>query len=231
MALYPHRYFVIVISLASGMLLSAACVTAVRPAPARVTPTVQVSTQLADADKAQGQKLFNDEQCIACHGPQGQGAIGPTLARTALPFDQFLLKVRNALPPKPAFATDVLPDQGVYDIYGWLQSVSVATKPLARPPLAIVKIEPGQEELPDGPILGMSLWTSFRCDSCHGAFAQGSNQGSVLAGVSFPYEMERAKMRQTAATIPEHDQSFMRDTVLKRLYEWLKAGANPEGGC
>lgn len=226
-----YRSFLIVIILAIGMVLAAACVNAVRPAPERATPTVQVSTQLADADRAQGQKLFNDEQCVSCHGPEGQGAIGPTLAHTALSFDQFLLKVRNAIPPKPAFSADVLPDQSVYDIYGWLQSMSAKSEPLARPSLAIVKIEPGQEELPEGPILGMSLWTSFHCDSCHGAFAQGSSKGSELAGISFPYEMERAKMRQTADKIPEHDQSFMRDTVLKRLYEWLKAGANPEGGC
>ena len=119
MSLHPHRTFMIVFILASVMLISAACVTAVRPAPERATPTVQVSTQLANADVAQGQKRFNDDQCVACHGPEGQGAIGPTLAHTALSFDQFLLKVRNAIPPKPAFSSDVLPDQAVYDMYGW----------------------------------------------------------------------------------------------------------------
>lgn len=225
------RIFFVIIALFATALLIIACGNPVRPAPEQATPTVQVSTQLANADQARGEQLFQANQCVACHGPQGQGAIGPTLAHTALSFDQFLNKVRNAIPPKPAFSAEALPDQGVYDIYGWLQTVAVKEKPLARPALAVVKIEPGQEQLPDGPILGMSLWTSFRCDSCHGAFAQGASKAPVLAGISYPYEMERAKMRQTADKIPEHAQSFMRDTVLKRLYEWLKAGANPEGGC
>ena len=76
----------------------------------------------------------------------------------------------------------------------------------------------------------MSLWTGFQCAECHGAFAQGTSRGSALAGISYPYELERAKMRQTAGEIPEHAQEFMRDTVLKRLYQWLQEGADPEGG-
>jgi hypothetical protein len=38
-------------------------------------------------------------------------------------------------------------------------------------------------------------------------------------------------MRQTADTIPEHAADHMDDGLFGRLYRWLQAGADPEGGC
>ncbi len=208
-----------------------ACGSAVRPAPTRPAAAAVATVQLVKADLANGRQLFLAQQCVACHGPTAAGGIGPALDHTVLTYDQFITKVRTALPPKPAYAAEELPDQGVYDIYSWLQNMPAAQQVKALPPFQVVKVAPGQEELPEGKILGMSLWTGFHCSDCHGAFAQGTSRGSALAGISFPYELERAKMRQTADQIPEHAQTYMRDTVLKRLYQWLQAGADPEGGC
>jgi len=218
------------LAILTGLLIGA-CQGSVRPAPAFATSTVNIEVNLAPADVAHGEQLFTEKQCVACHGPQALGGIGPKLAQTALPFDDFLVKIRTALPPKPAFSAAELSDQEAMDIYGWLQSLSGKGEVAAAPEFAVVKVKPGQEILPPGPILGMSLWTGFECDQCHGAFAQGSPDGPALAGISYPYEMERAKMRQTADEIPQHAQTFMRDTVLTRLYQWLQSGANPEGGC
>jgi mono/diheme cytochrome c family protein len=212
-------------------LLAAACGNPVRSAPNVATATVAIRTDLAAANASHGQQLFSDNHCVTCHGSQALGGVGPKLARTDLAFDAFLVKIRTALPPKPAFSAAELSDQDAMDIYGWLQTLSGQGEPVTAPPFVVVQVQPGQEELPATPILGMSLWTGFACDQCHGAFAQGSSDGPSLAGISYPYEMERAKMRQTADTIPQHDQSFMRDTVLKRLYQWLQEGADPGGGC
>lgn len=46
-----------------------------------------------------------------------------------------------------------------------------------------------------------------------------------------PNEMERADMRLTGDEIPQHRAEHIRDVVLKRLYQWLQAGANPQDGC
>ena len=158
----------------------------------------------------------------ACHSEAGQGGIGPTLAAAPLPFDQFLHKIRTALPPKPAFNATELPDQDAYNVYAWLQSLDnqiVAPQAVAAAHLA------------EGEVLGMSLWTQYECDQCHGAFAQGSTQAPTLAGLTYPYELERATMRQTENEIPQHTAEHIRDVVLKRLYKWLQAGADPQGGC
>jgi hypothetical protein len=150
-----------------------------------------------------------------------QGGIGGELAGTSKPFADFLHIVRTALPPKPAYNQAELPDQDAYNVYVWLQSLGPESnvEPVAAP------------VLPEGEVLGMTLWTQYECDQCHGAFAQGSATAPPLAGISYPYEMERANMRQTEAEIPQHAAEHIRDVVLKRLYKWLQAGANPNDGC
>jgi len=186
---------------------------------------------LATPDVARGAKVWHNKHCDSCHGKHALGGVGPRLAQTDLTFSKFLDIVRHALPPKPAFSEEELSTQDAYNIYAWLHTLEPTGQAQPRPPLRIVKVKPGQEKLPDAPILGMSLWTGFHCDRCHGAFAQGTSRGPALVNYSYPYEVMRANMRRTADKIPEHAQSYMRDTVLKRLYKWLHEGAHPEGGC
>lgn len=204
-------------------VILAACVESLAPAPTpRVAPvTPEPVAKLAPANPARGRQLFLDKQCAACHGPTGEGGIGGQLAGTSAPFNDFLHVVRTAVPPKPAFDEIELTTQDVYNMYDWLQGLDQASLPTAA---AIPALESGQ-------VLGMTLWTEGKCDTCHGAFAQGSAQAPQLAGVNYPFEMERAKMRRTAATIPEHAASHMSDELLQRLYKWLQAGANPGDGC
>ena len=207
----------------AAVVFLAACADAVAPAPdppATSTPRPEAAANLAEPDPARGQQLYLDKQCGACHGPVGEGGIGPKLSGSTLSFDTFLLTVRNALPPKPAFNEAELSNQDAFSIYGWLQNMDRVETVSAE---ALV-LQPGE-------VLGMTLWTEGRCDTCHGAFAQGSPDAPALVNLSYPYELERAKMRQTAGTIPEHAAEHMRDVILQRLYKWLQAGANPASGC
>jgi mono/diheme cytochrome c family protein len=216
----------IAIHLALWLILAAllsACAERLAPAPEppTVTPPVEAAISLADPDLARGQQVFLDKQCAACHGPAGEGGIGGPLAGTTLTFDRFVEVLRNALPPKPSFSEVELTTQDSYNVYGWLQS------------LEKTGASPGQpaSTLAGGQVLGMTVWTQHKCDTCHGAFAQGSPTGPALAGLNFPYEMERARMRQTADTILEHAAGHMDDAMLQRLYKWLQAGARPGEGC
>ncbi len=208
--------------LAAGIMLTA-CAEKLAPAPhpPTATPPPESTANLAAPDGVRGQQVYLDKQCATCHNPQAEGGIGPRLAGTSLPFDQFLHKVRTALPPKPAFSEIELTTQDAYNIYGWLESLEQTT----------IVSTGSRPALPSGQVLGMSVWTEGQCDTCHGAFAQGSPTAPALAGLSFPFEMERAKMRQTADTIPEHAAEHMDDTLFQRLYNWLQAGANPADGC
>jgi mono/diheme cytochrome c family protein len=191
------------------------------PAPPR--PTLQSTTlnTTLTGDVAEGARLYREKQCGACHGTTALGGIGKALANTALPFDQFLSKIRNAMPPKPALSASELPDADAYSIYLWLHSNAVsASKSVATP-----------GALPTGQILGIQIWVEKGCDQCHGAFAQGSDKGPALAGANYPFERQRAVMRQYAEQNPAHSEKNISDELLQRLLDWLKRGADPASGC
>jgi mono/diheme cytochrome c family protein len=204
-------------------LLLSACGDRIVPAPAAPTvpPAAPAVAELAPADLVRGQQVYFDKQCVACHNATGTGGIGASLAGTRLSFDQFLSVLRNAVPPKPAFNEAELPRQDAYDVYNWLKSLKPAGKTAAAPAQAL---EAGQ-------VLGMTLWVQGKCDTCHGAFAQGSAKGSPLAGIGGTYEQARDRMRRSAPAIQGHGTEAMDDATFKRLFEWLKAGANPDSGC
>ncbi len=170
-----------------------------------------------------GETGWHESHCIDCHGPLALGGIGPQLASTQLSFDDFLHKVRAAIPPKPAFDETQLPEQSVYDIYAW---VKTQIPPVQFPEAGVepggapgTGVSPSTEE-----VMGMTIWTCRQCDSCHGIFAQGGPDAPPLAGLNYPVEEELARMRSTAETIPEHSVDHISDEIFERLYKWIEAG-------
>lgn len=195
--------------------------------PTHVAPTTQamqitpIGTVAGDA--AMGASLYREKQCAACHGPTGAGGMGGALADTKLSFDQFLSKIRHAIPPKPAMSESDLSDDDAYSIYLW-----VRTRPdTAQPALAAIT----RAALPAGQLLGIQVWNEKQCGECHGAFAQGSENGSRLAGEIYPFESQRNAMRASADKIAAHAAENIPDDLLQRLLDWLRRGADPTSGC
>ena len=132
----------------------------------------------------------------------------------------------------PIFTPEEVDDASLLTIYTWLQSTPPVAAAVRTSGPVNVKAEPGQTALPEGQILGMSLWTGLGCESCHGVFAQGSKETPLpLAGISDPSEMVLENMRKSAGEIPEHAADYTTDPIFDRLYHWLQSGADPEGGC
>lgn len=193
------------------------------PAPPRPTLQSSAISSTVTGDPAEGARLWREKQCGACHGATALGGIGKPLANTALPFDQFLSKIRNAIPPKPAMNATDLSDAQAYSVYLWLHALD--TKLVQSVPVSV------PAALPAGQILGIQIWTEKGCDQCHGAFAQGSLRAPALAGEGFPFERQRAVMRQFADQNPAHSENNISDDLLQRLLDWLKRGADPGSGC
>jgi mono/diheme cytochrome c family protein len=208
-----------------SLLLMLAIVACDRRAPAPPRPTIQsvASKTILTGDVGEGARLYREKQCVACHGATALGGIGKSLANTALPFDQFLSRIRNALPPKPAMNANDLSDAQAYSIFLWLRALG--TEPTKTTPAPI------SAALPTGQILGIQVWTEKGCDKCHGAFAQGGDKGPTLAGEDYPFERQRAVMRQYADQNPAHNETNIPDDLLQRLLDWLKRGADPASGC
>lgn len=204
------------------VLTLSACADPRVAAPPRPTIQSVAANTTLTGDVGEGARLYREKQCVACHGATALGGIGKPLANTTLPFDAFLSKIRNAMPPKPAMNATDLPDAEAYSIYLWLHAIGTeATKATPAP----------KPVLPSGQLLGIQVWVDKGCDQCHGAFAQGGPRAPKLAGENYPFERQRAVMRQFAEQNPAHSEKNIPDDLLQRLLDWLKRGADPAGGC
>lgn len=202
-------------------LLAAGCLSAApTPHPTVTVPTVAPAPTInPNGDPVLGAALFSEWQCVQCHGLNAEGGIGPTLAATKLNTDRFIAAVRETRSPKPAFSEEELSDIEVVSIRAWLRTLD--------PPLR----SGSGVALAEGEILGMQLYTQSGCDGCHGAFGQGSTEGTVLVYYSDDVEVFLQAMRESRAQIPGHDLEVVNEDLMRRLYRWLKEGANPVGGC
>ena len=77
----------------------------------------------AIGNPANGQNLFFSLGCNVCHGDQGEGLVGPTIAMTIVPLDRVIEQYREPLEAMTEFPPDQVSDEEIADIYAWLQSV------------------------------------------------------------------------------------------------------------
>ena len=80
---------------------------------------------LAAADAETGRELFFANGCSACHGDNGEGLIGPTIAQTGFSLAQVVGQYRTPRQAMPAFGADRVSDQDVAHIYVWLQTLEL----------------------------------------------------------------------------------------------------------
>ncbi|HET8569822.1 MAG TPA: cytochrome c [Candidatus Limnocylindria bacterium] len=93
---------------------------------AAATPTAAPTRAVAitKAASERGERYFLLNGCFACHGPAGEGYIGPRLAGTGLPYESVLNQVRSPQTSRmPRFAAAALTDDAVADIYAFLRSL------------------------------------------------------------------------------------------------------------
>ena len=77
----------------------------------------------AIGNPANGQNLFFSLGCNVCHGDQGEGLVGPTIAMTIVPLDRVVEQYREPLEAMTEFPPDQVSDEEIADIYAWLQTV------------------------------------------------------------------------------------------------------------
>lgn len=85
-----------------------------------------VAQQAAPAGNVEnGKKHYNSDGCWQCHGTLGNGAnlTGPKLANTELPFEAFLMQLRQPSNDMPPYEAKIISDQTVADIYAYMKSL------------------------------------------------------------------------------------------------------------
>jgi mono/diheme cytochrome c family protein len=95
------------------------------------TLTSQPKAELpASANPQDGQHLYTAFGCYECHGYQGQGSIatgGTRLGPPQIPFSGFVAYVRQPAGQMPPYASKVVSDAQLADIYAFLKSLPRAT--------------------------------------------------------------------------------------------------------
>lgn len=144
------------------------------------------------SDIKRGQQLFMGH-CAACHGPKGEGARGPVLARAKLPRapdDETLFKlVRDGIPGTEMPAAWVMISREIWQVVAYLRTLGKA----------------GRENLPGDPARGETLYTKSHCAQCHTISGKGGSVGPELTEIggrrSGAYL--RAALVDPAAAVPE----------------------------
>ena len=89
-----------------------------------------------DGTAPQGKKDFVKNGCYQCHGFQGQGGVGPRLAPSPLPYENFAKFVRRPRDVMPAYSSKVLTEEKLKSIYEYLKSLPPSPEPSQIPLLA-----------------------------------------------------------------------------------------------
>jgi mono/diheme cytochrome c family protein len=164
--------------------------------PGQATPT-GVPGQ-ATAAVEQGQELWTNLGCGACHGPKAGGDSASALAGTSQAHTDFRNVVRQGAPGMPAYSETQVGDRGLEAVYAWLQAQ------------------------PRAPALEGTVWLEMGCGGCHGADAEGAS-ATGLAGKEFSYDEFQRVVRGGVEGMPAYGTSRIGDTDLQRMYDALMA--------
>lgn len=141
---------------------------------------------------------WTQSTCATCHGADGRGERGPSLAGTSRSFDEFRAFVRQGAEGMPAYTATEISDQTLQAMYQWLQIQA-----------------PG----PDGE---RTLWAELGCGACHGAEADGGS-APALVGQGLAYDGFQRIVREGAEGMPAYGGDRLSDADLERMYKWLTA--------
>ena len=166
--------------------------------------------------------------CANCHGPQGQGLIGPALKGTNL-NKETLLKViirgrmTNRL-PMPAWGTeDGGPlkkhqiDNLVLFIQNWDEHILET---------AVVKHE-ALVPLPEEPVaIGKQMFTTVGCSFCHGGGGEGTNFAPPLAGATRERIVRQVRQPRTPL-MPAYTAQHLSDANMEKVVSFLLTLKSP----
>lgn len=167
-----------------------AVVTALAVMAADTEPKVKLPT--GKSDLQQGEKLFA-AQCAPCHGPKGEGARGPSLARARLshaPDDAALIKVlTDGIRGSEMQGAGAMSDKEIRQTAAYVRSLGkVALKPV-----------------PGDAARGAALYSSKGCSGCHSLHGVGGVAGPDLSdiGAARSAAYLRESLLKPDAAVPE----------------------------
>ena len=180
-----------------------------RPAQSEPIPGAQ-NAPAGNADR--GKDAFNAHMCAGCHGPAGQGAVGPQIAPPGRAFPDFVQKVRQPAGKMPPFNAQALPDAQLADIYAYLQS--------ANPGGAS-----NLSSLTGDTQNGGRIFVSDGCYECHGRAGQGAQQTGAprIAPPTLTIDGFARYIHAPTGNMPPYTSKVVPDQAVADIYAFLKS--------
>lgn len=159
-----------------------------------------------------GKDAFAAHMCATCHGPEGQGAVGPALAPPPRALPDFTRYVRQPAGKMPPFTPQAVSDADLADIYAFLQSANSA------PPSNLSALTGNAQN-------GARIYTTYGCYECHGRVGQGS-QSTAAPRIGPPALTIDAFARYIHAptgNMPPYTSKVVSDQDVSDIYAFLKS--------
>jgi mono/diheme cytochrome c family protein len=170
-------------------------------------------TQNAPAGNAQkGKDAFTTHMCATCHGPEGQGAVGPALAPPPRALGDFTRYVRQPAGKMPPFTPQAVSDTDLADIYAFLQSANPA------PPSSLSALTGYAQN-------GSRIYVSYGCYECHGGVGQGAQQTGAprIGPPALTIDAFARYIHQPSGNMPPYTSKVVSDQDVADIYAFLKS--------
>jgi len=170
-------------------------------------------SQSAPAGNAQkGKDAFTAHMCATCHGPEGQGAVGPALAPPPRPFGDFTRYVRQPAGKMPPFTPQAVSDADLADIYAFLQSANPG------PPSNLSGLAGNSQN-------GGRIFVSYGCYECHGRVGQGSQQTGAprIGPPALTIDAFARYIHAPTGNMPPYTSKVVSDQDVADMYAFLKS--------
>jgi mono/diheme cytochrome c family protein len=169
--------------------------------------------QNAPAGNAQkGKDAFATHMCATCHGPEGQGAVGPALVPPPRALRDFVQYVRQPAGKMPPFTPQALSDAELTDIYAFLQSANPA-------PASNLSSLTGNTQN------GNRIYVADGCYECHGRVGQGSQQTGAprIGPPALTIDAFARYIHAPTGNMPPYTSKVVSDQDVADIYAFLKS--------
>lgn len=159
-----------------------------------------------------GKEAFSAHMCATCHGPQGQGAVGPALAPPPRLLPDFTRYVRQPAGKMPPFTPQAVSDADLADIYAFLQSANPA------PPSNVSNLNGNAQN-------GNRIYTADGCYECHGRVGQGSIQTAAprIGPPALTIDAFARYIHAPTGNMPPYTGKVVSDQDIADIYAFLKS--------
>ena len=226
-----------------------------RPAPTSTPspgptamPTQAPTTSDTSAAIVQGEAVFKRLACNACHGQQGGGSIGPTLAQSQLELDQMIDQMRSPVGNiMPKYSADQVSDEEIAAVYAYMQSlplpdtivpsVLLAVSPTVEPATATPMPTPTPMPATPAPTTsdtsvaitrGEAIFKRLGCNACHGQKGEGSI-GPTLAQSQLELSRFISQLQDPYGSImPKFAPDQVSDDEIGDIYAFVQSLPMPE---